>query len=113
MEKKAALALTESAARAAIERSRKRTPSAMGFRRWPAQVLGLPYPLAGKRRQLGQLTGDVAQPLVGPLVAGKHGRVLRAGEQVERVALPRGPEQLLLICLAVHGHQVVSEVGKQ
>ena len=78
-----------------------------------AQLGGFPGALLGPRGELGQLGPDLPVPLVGPLVVGEHGGVRGPGEPVERVALPPAAQQLLLVGLAVHGDQVVGQVGQQ
>ena len=77
------------------------------------QILGLGRPLTGRPGQLVEVGPDLAVPLVGPLVVGEDGVQLRPGEPVERLALPARPQQLLLVGLPVHGHQVVGQVGEQ
>ena len=78
-----------------------------------AQVLGLGDPLPGLAGQLGQLGLHLPVPLVGPLVVGGHGGQARSGETVQRLPLAARPEQLLLVGLAVHGDQVIGQVGEQ
>ncbi len=78
-----------------------------------AQVLGLAGPLAGLGGQLGQLGLHLLVLPVGPLVGGQQVGELRAAEPVQRLALPAGPQQLLLVGLAVHGDQVLGQVGEQ
>ena len=43
-----------------------------------AQVVCLPFPLAGLRGQLVEFRAHVAVPLVGPLIAGQQRRQIRA-----------------------------------
>ena len=74
-----------------------------------AQVVCLPFPLPRLRGQLVEFCAHVAVPLVHPLIAGQQRREIRPGEPVERLALPAGLEQLLLVGLPVHGDQVVGQ----
>jgi hypothetical protein len=69
--------------------------------------LGRALPL-GPRQRL-EFVADGPVPVVHPAVVGQGRGQLRAAEAVQRVALPAGLEQLLLIRLAVHGHQVVGQ----
>ena len=78
-----------------------------------AQVLGLAGTLPRHRRELVQLGLDLRVPVMGPLVGGQHLRELRPGKPVKRLPLPAWPQQLLLVGLAVHRHQVVGQVGQQ
>ena len=77
------------------------------------QVFRFLSALPGQPGQLRQLTADLAMPLVGPLVVAEHGGQFRAGEPVQRLALPGRPEQLLLVRLPVHGDQVVGHVSEE
>ncbi len=79
----------------------------------PLQVLGLLRPLPRPGGQLVQFGEHLPVAGVGALVVGQGGRERRAGELVKRLPLPGGPQQLLLVRLAVHGHQVIGQVGKQ
>ena len=79
----------------------------------PAEVFGFGDPLTGHLGQLGQLGLDLPVPLVGTLIFGQHVSQLGSGEGVQRLPLPAGPQQLLLISLAVHSDQVVGQIGEQ
>ncbi len=69
--------------------------------------LGCPLPLrVGERLQL---LVHRAVPGEHPPVVRQHGGKLGAAEPVQRVPLPSGLEQLLLIRLPVHGHQVIGQ----
>ena len=70
-------------------------------------------PGAGLGGDLGQLGVRLAVAVVRALVVGQHLGQHRARELVERFALASGLEQLLLVGLAVHRHQVVGQVGEQ
>src|SRR5262249_59054403 len=78
-----------------------------------AEILGLVLPLAGARGQLVKLAADVTVSLICPLVASEQRREVGSGEAVKRLALPAWLEQLLLIGLPVHGHQVISQADQQ
>ena len=69
--------------------------------------------LAGLGGDLGQLGPRLPVPVVGPLVVRQDLGQHRARELVERFPLPSGLEQLLLVGLAVHGDEVVGQVGEQ
>ena len=73
------------------------------------QRLGLGGPLPLGQRQRLQLLADRPVPREGPPVVRQHGSQLGAAEPVQRIPLPPGLEQLLLIGLPVHGDQVVGQ----
>ena len=52
-------------------------------------------------------------PVVDTLIGGQELRELRPGELIERLPLPAGSQQLLLVGLAMHRHQVIGEVREQ
>ena len=78
----------------------------------PEQV-GLLGPLPGPGGELGQLVGDLLVPFVGLLVGAQRLDQLLARVAVEGRALAAGLEQPLLVHLAVHGHQVLGQVGER
>ena len=90
-----------------------RGPGPLDLGQAAAQILGLGRPLPGRPGQLVELGPDLAVPLVGPLIVGEDGVQLRPGVPVQGLALPARPQQLLLVGLPVHGHQVVGQVGEQ
>ena len=69
--------------------------------------LGRALPL--RLRQRLELLADRAVPVVHPPVVGQGRGQLGPAEPVQRVPLPPGLEQLLLVGLPVHGHQVVGQ----
>jgi hypothetical protein len=78
-----------------------------------AQHVGFLGPFTSARGDLVQLGGDATQPPVRARVLGeRHGdRVARV--PVEGLPLPGQLEQPLLVRLAVHGHELVRELGEQ
>ncbi len=78
-----------------------------------AQQIGLLGALAGPGRQLLQLGGDRAQPLVGGGVLGERDGDGVPGVTVQCLALPGRAQQALLIGLAVHGDQIVRQLAQQ
>ena len=79
----------------------------------PLQVLGLPRPFPRAGGQLAQFGEHLPVAGIGALVVGQDRGERRAGELVERFPLPGGPQQLLLVGLAVHGHQVIGQIAEQ
>ena len=79
----------------------------------PLQILGLLRPFAGLGGQPVQFGVHLPVPGVGALVVAENRLERRAGELIKRLPLPAGPQQLLLVRLAVHGHQVIGQVGEQ
>ncbi len=77
------------------------------------QVFRLGRPFPRPRGQLGQLGLHLPVPGVGALVVGHDGGQGRAGELVQRLPLLGGAQQLLLVGLAVHGHQVIGQADQQ
>ncbi len=78
-----------------------------------AQQVRLLGALAGARRQLGELGGHGAQAAVGVGVLGEgHGDGV-ARVPVERLPLPGGAQQPLLVGLAVHGDEVVRQLAQE
>ncbi len=77
------------------------------------QRIGLHGALTRLRRDLLELTVHLMVQAVGALIFGEHHDKLGTRVTVQRLTLPARLEQLLLVGLAVHGNQIIGEVGKQ
>ncbi len=75
--------------------------------------VGLHRPFHGLCGDLVKLTAHVAVAVIGTLILAERHREFRAGVAVERFPLTARFEQLLLVGLAMHGYQVIGEVGEQ
>ncbi len=77
------------------------------------QHVGFLRPLTRARGDLLQLAGDGPQPPVGLGVLGERYGDGVPGVPVQGLPLPGQLQQPLLVGLAVHGHQVVGQLGEQ
>lgn len=77
------------------------------------ELVGLLDALPGPGGQLGQLFRDLPVPFVRLLVGAQRLDQLLARVTVEGGTLAAGLQQPLLVHLAVHGHQVLGQIGER